>query len=95
MQPQPAAFDCELQPSLSISTKKPSGMRGMVSSYGLHQGHGAPAAPQGQAFGPLQGLPGWASQTQPMSWQRVQLIIALAYHWQPPFHFVLVIDLFS
>jgi hypothetical protein len=31
----------------------------------LHHGHGAPAAPQGQASDPLHGLPGWASQ--PMS----------------------------
>jgi hypothetical protein len=45
--------------SLSISTKNPSGMRGGVSSsYWLHHGHGAPAAPQEQAFGPLHGLPG-------------------------------------
>jgi hypothetical protein len=31
----------------------------------LHHGHGAPAAPQGQASDPLHGLRGWASQ--PMS----------------------------
>jgi hypothetical protein len=38
---------------LSISTKNPSGMRGGVSSSDwLHHRHGAPAAPQGQAFGP-------------------------------------------
>jgi hypothetical protein len=62
---------------LSISTKKPAGIRGGVSSsYWLHQGHGAPAAPQGQAFGPSHGLPGWDSHTHPMSWQRVHLIIS-------------------
>ena len=35
---------------------------------------GAPAAPQGQAFGPFYGLRGWVFQTQPMSWQRVHFI---------------------
>jgi hypothetical protein len=66
------------EPSFSILTKKPSGIRGVVSvSYLLHHGHGAPTAPQGQAFGPFHGLPRWVSQTQPMSWQRVHFIASL------------------
>jgi methyl-accepting chemotaxis protein len=34
----------------------------------------APAAPQPQAFGPSHGFPGWDSQTQPTSWQRVHFM---------------------
>ncbi|MET4520263.1 hypothetical protein ABIB81_009627, partial [Bradyrhizobium sp. I1.7.5] len=56
------------QPSLSTSTRKPSGMRGTSPSpAALQAGQGAPAPPQVQARGPSQGRSGWFSQTQPRS----------------------------
>ena len=63
------------QPSLSTSILKPSGIRGVSPSSGmLHHGQGMPAAPHLQVCGPSHGRPGWVSQTQPQSWQRVHLI---------------------
>jgi hypothetical protein len=66
---------CSQPPSLLISISKPSGMRGAPPSSGtLQSEQGIPGAPQPQAFGPLHGLPGWVSQTQPMSWHRLHFI---------------------
>jgi hypothetical protein len=50
----------------SLGSSIPSEMSSVV----LQSGHGAPAAPQGQARGPCHGRSGWFSQTQPQSSQR-------------------------
>jgi hypothetical protein len=83
------------QPSLSTSTRKPSGMRGTSPSpAALQAGQGAPAPPQLQARGPSQGRSGWFSQTQPRSSQLTHVVavapaaarLILAGHQATPLH---------
>jgi hypothetical protein len=54
----------------SLGSSIPSEMSSVV----LQSGHGAPAAPQGQARGPCHGRSGWFSQTQPQSSQREHVV---------------------
>ena len=72
---EPTFFQCR-QPSLSTSILKPPVIRGAAPSLvELQTGQGAPAAPQGQACWPSQGLSGWTSQTHPQSSQSEHFII--------------------
>jgi hypothetical protein len=45
------------------SSRKSSGISGTVTSDGLQARHGIPAPPQPQAYLPVHGRSGWASQT--------------------------------
>jgi len=57
--------------SVALIRLEPFGMRGgSLGVAALQRGHGAPAPPQVQAFGPCQGRTGCFSQTQPQSSQR-------------------------